>query len=81
MRLNMKCLCFPRMEKTIVVDSFLVNKLVVDHFSEHFQTYKAFESNEKDVVQADSLVNYKSFALQSAYQCDESQFIVASFSL
>ena len=75
---------FCRIEKNIVVDSvicFLVNKLVVDHFNEHFHAYKVFESNDKDVVKADSLVIYKPFDLQSAYGGDESQYIVPLFSL
>ena len=75
---------FCRIEKIIVVDSvicFLVNKLVVDHFNEHFHAYKVFESNDKDVVKADSLVIYKPFDLQSAYGGDESQYIVPLFSL
>ena len=75
---------FCRIEKNIVVDSvicFLVNKLVVDHFNEHFHAYKVFESNDKDVVKADSLVIYRPFDLQSAYGGDESQYIVPLFSL
>ena len=74
---------FCRIEKIIVysVISFLVNKLVVDHFNEHFHAYKVFESNDKDIVKADSLVIYKPFDLQSAYGGDESQYIVPLFSL
>lgn len=36
--------------KRLLVDSamyFLVNKLVVDHFSEHFHAYQVFESDER----------------------------------
>lgn len=61
---------FCRIKKILVVDSviyFLVNKSVVDHFSEHFHAYQVFESDEKDVIKADSLVIYKPFDLQSAY--------------
>lgn len=75
---------FCRIKKIIVVDSiiyFLVYKLVVDHFNEHFHAYKVFESNDRDVVKADSLVIYKPFDLQSAYGGDESQYIVPLFSL
>lgn len=75
---------FCRIKKILVVDSviyFLVNKLVVDHFSEHFHAYQVFESDEKDVIKADSLVIYKPFDLQSAYGGDESLYIVPLFSL
>lgn len=63
----------------IIVDtvfSFLVNKLVDDHFSEYFHAYNVFESNEKEVIKAYSLVIYKIFDLQSAYGGNESQYIV-----
>ena len=38
-----------------------MKKLVVDHFSEHFHAYKVFESDEKYVIKAESLVIYKPF--------------------
>ena len=58
---------------------FLVDKLVADQLFEHFHAYKVFESNEKDVVKADSLVTYN--PLQSAFGGGESQYIVPLFSL
>ena len=67
---------FYRMENILLVNSviyFLVNKLVVDHFSEHFHAYQVFESNDKDLFKADSLVMYRPYDLQSAYGGDESQ--------
>lgn len=75
---------FCRIEKIIVVDSvsfFLVNKLAVDHFNEHFHAYKVFETSDKDIVKADSLVIYKPFDLQTAYGGDESHYIVPLFYL
>lgn len=75
---------FCRKEKVFVINSvicFLVNKLVVDHFSDYVHAYKVFESNDKDAVKADSLVIYKPFDLQRAYGGDESQYIVPLFSL
>ena len=74
---------FCRIEKIIVDGAiyFLVNKLVVDHFNEHFHAYKVSESNGKHVVKADGLMIYKPFHLQCAYGGDESQYIVQLFSL
>jgi hypothetical protein len=74
---------FCRIQKIILVDSvmyFLVTKLVVDHFSERFHAYQVFESDDKDVIKADSLEMYKPFALQNAYGRDVSQYIVPLFS-
>lgn len=75
---------FLRIEKIIVVDSiicFFGKRLVVDHFSEHFHSYKVFESDHKDVVKADGLVIYKPFDLQSSYGGDKGQYLVPLFSL
>ena len=74
---------FCRIQKIILVDSvmyFLVTKLVVDHFSERFHAYQVFESDDKDVIKADSLEMYKPFALQNASGRDENQYIVPLFS-
>jgi len=75
---------FCRIKKILLVDSviyFEVNKLVVDHFNEHFHAYQVYESDEKDLIKADSLVIYKPFDLQSAYGEDESLYIVPLFCL
>ena len=53
---------------------------MVDQFSEHFHAYQVFESDDKDVIKADSLEMYKPFALQNAYGRDVSQYIVPLFS-
>jgi len=45
---------------------FIVNKLMVDHFSEHFHAYNMFESDAKDVKKEDCLQMYKPIDLQSA---------------
>ena len=58
-----------------------MNKVVVDNFSEHFHAYQVYESDEKDVIKADSLEIYKPFDFQSAYGGDESLYIVPLFSL
>ena len=74
---------FCRIQNILLVESvvyFLVTKLVVDHFSEHFHAYQVFESEDKDLIKADSLEMYKSFDLQNAYGSDESQYIVPLFS-
>ncbi|KAK2843712.1 hypothetical protein Q7C36_011927 [Tachysurus vachellii] len=75
---------FCRIKKMLLVNSviyFIVNKLMVDHFSEHFHAYNVFESDEKDVIKADCLQIYKPFDLQSAYGGDDSLYIVPLFSL
>lgn len=75
---------FCRIKKMLLVNSviyFIVNKLMVDHFSEHFHAYNVFESDEKDVMKADCLQIYKPFDLQSAYGEDDSLYIVPLFSL
>lgn len=51
---------FCRIKNIILVNSviyFMVNKLMVDHFSEHLHAYNVFESDEKNVMKADSLEN------------------------
>lgn len=67
---NMKCLCALQDNQDTSSQSvihFLLRKLVFDHFSEQFQAYQIFESDEKDVIKADSLVIYKPFDIKSAY--------------
>lgn len=54
---------------------------MVDHFSELFNAYQVFESDEKDVIKADSLVIYKPFDLRSACDGDASLYIAPLFSL
>ena len=75
---------FCKIQKVLLVDSviyFLVSKLEVDHFSEHFHAYLVFERDEKEVIKAESLVMYKPYDLQNAYGGDESLYIVPLFSL
>lgn len=70
---------FCTIKKIMLLDSsiyFLVDKLVVDHFSEHFYAFQVFESDVADVIKADSLVMHKPFDLQNAYGENESLYIV-----
>ena len=57
---------FAELKKILLVNSviyFIVNKLMIDHFSEHFHAYNVFESDEKDVMKADCIQMYKPFDL------------------
>lgn len=75
---------FCQITKVLVVKSeiyFTVYKLVCDHFSEHFHAYVVNVSKDKDVVKADSLVNYRPFDLQTAYGGDDKLYIVPLFYL
>lgn len=74
---------FCKISKILVINSviyFIADKLMVDHFSEHFHAYEVCESNERNVVKADSLVIYRPFDLQMAYDSDD-LYIVPLFSL
>ena len=44
------------------------------------KVFEVFESEDKDLIKADSLEMYKPFDLQNAYGRDESQYIVPLFS-
>lgn len=75
---------FCRIKTIVLVNShtyFIVQKLVVEHFSEHCHAYKVFETDEKDVVKADCIEIYKPFDLQSAYGDDDGLYIVPLFLL
>lgn len=75
---------FCRIKTIVLVNShtyFIVQKLVVENFSEHCHAYKVFETDEKDVVKADCIEIYKPFDLQSAYGDDDGLYIVPLFLL
>lgn len=64
------CCGFTHEMPVVLVNSvtfFIINKLVVENFSEHCHAYKVFETDEKDVIKADCVEMYKTFDLQSAY--------------
>ncbi|CAI5662779.1 unnamed protein product [Oreochromis niloticus] len=75
---------FCRIKTIVLVNShtyFIVQKLVVENFSEHCHAYKVFETDEKDVVKADCIEIYKPFDLQSAYGDDDGLYTVPLFLL
>lgn len=75
---------FCRIKMILLVNSvtfFIVNKLMIENFSEHRHAYKVFETNEKDVIKADCIEIYKPFDLQSAYGGDDGLYVVPFFSL
>lgn len=48
---------FCKLSMILVVNSdiyCIIDKLVVDHFSEHFHAYEVGESNDRNVVKADT---------------------------
>ena len=72
--------------KTILLVSnviyFIVKKLVVENFNEHFHAYTVFETDMKKIIKADSSEIYKPFDLQSVYGVDNDKlYIVPLFYL
>lgn len=56
---------------------FLVDKLVTELFSEHYNAFRVVDGNEFDaVVPADDLKHYKPYDLQSAYGPDVNVYVV-----
>ncbi|CAI5668325.1 unnamed protein product [Oreochromis niloticus] len=75
---------FGRITTILLADSttfFLVDKLLVDNFNEHFHAYRVFETDEKDVIKADNLIIYKPFDLQHAHTGVDCLYVVPLFYL
>lgn len=76
---------FCKITNILLVDHsvhFLVDKLLTEHFSEHYHAFKVVDSDEREIiVKANCLKFYKAYDLQSAYSADESLYIVPLFSL